>query len=86
MVVDSPGSYSTVGLNQTQPPREGKELGGKKYPMHWFLEHTLLEAGGGKRWEKVYVEEGRWFRLDRGLRYPIALEDMRMWVGVYRRV
>lgn len=74
----------------------------KRYPMKWLLDHTLLEVasdegrsttggGGGKgegtkQWEKVYSEDSRWFRLREELRYPIALEDMRMQVHVYRRL
>lgn len=95
LVVDSPGSYSTVGVNGTGADEEGKgngnRKGGKKYPMQWLLDHTLLEAvngdgeGNGK-WEKVHGEESRWFRLGEDLRYPISLEDLRMQVHVYRRL
>ncbi|KAI4273960.1 MAG: hypothetical protein L6R38_006223, partial [Xanthoria sp. 2 TBL-2021] len=124
VVVDSPGSYSTLALNHnskggsgnvSQRQEEGlgpgggtekegeKEKGVKKYPMKWLLDHTLLEAAnagggdeggsdgegegeGGKRWEKVHSEDSRWCRLREELRYPIALEDMRMQVHVYRRL
>lgn len=81
LVVDSPGSYSTVKLGETE----------KKYPMQWMLDHTLLQqaskveddadgVGGGteagrgkgkagegrrKAWEKVRGEESRWWRMDR---------------------
>ncbi|KAL8751309.1 MAG: hypothetical protein Q9184_006111 [Pyrenodesmia sp. 2 TL-2023] len=102
-VVDSPGSYSVVGLGkggcarETEGGGEGdgkgerEGEGGKRYPMKWLLDHTLLEAaneGGeeGKKWEKVHEEESRWFRLGEGLKYPIDLEDMRMQVHVYRRL
>ena len=51
LVVDSPGSYSTVDIgsknaiteadndnnDDTAPPK-------KNYPMHWLLDHTLLES------------------------------------------
>lgn len=122
VVVDSPGSYSTLALNNngkggsseisprheeglgpgggTEKERE-KEKGVKKYPMKWLLDYTLLEvakdgggdeggsegeAEGGKRWEKLHSEDSRWCRLREELRYPIALEDMRMQVHVYRRL
>lgn len=93
LIVDSPGSYSTVSL--------GKALGNggvaaqKNYPMQWLLDHTLLEAaatGSSKRgekdqqWEKVEECESRWFRLPDGLRYPIDLEDMRYQYHLYRRI
>ncbi|KAL8759126.1 MAG: hypothetical protein Q9199_001008, partial [Rusavskia elegans] len=125
VVVDSPGSYSTLALNGTKDAKknndeaskeggvsqevgdgsvEGEEEGErkvKKYPMKWLLDHTLLEVanagggdeersggeeGGGKQWEKVHSEDSRWCRLREELKYPIALEDMRMQVHVYRRL
>ncbi|KAF1968197.1 hypothetical protein BU23DRAFT_602364 [Bimuria novae-zelandiae CBS 107.79] len=51
LVVDSPGSYSTVSLNGAE----------KKYPMQWLLDHTLLSTGAKgteeAKWEKVEEEE-----------------------------
>ncbi|KAH7384019.1 hypothetical protein DE146DRAFT_213065 [Phaeosphaeria sp. MPI-PUGE-AT-0046c] len=82
LVVDSPGSYSTVMLNGTE----------KKYPMQWLLDLTLLNEGGSSakdkdvKWEKVHEDESRWFRLDSSLRYPIELENMRMQIHLYRRL
>ncbi len=132
VVVDSPGSYSTLALNHhnhnkknkngsrsaEEEEEEGESVDSgdvekekekekqkevKKYPMKWLLDHTLLEvasaagagggdrgtksdAEGGKRWEKIQSEDSRWCRLREELRYPIALEDMRMQVHVYRRL
>ncbi|EOA87492.1 hypothetical protein ACJQWK_10114 [Exserohilum turcicum] len=86
LVVDSPGSYSSVTLNGAE----------KKYPMQWLLDHTLLKQASsntnerGKEevasWEKVKEDESRWFRLDDRLKYPIELENMRMQMHLYRRV
>jgi len=86
LVVDSPGSYSTITLNGAE----------KKYPMQWLLDHTLLtqadrDPTGKKKemdakWEKVHEDESRWFRLSPDLRYPIELENMRMQVHLYRRL
>lgn len=81
LVVDSPGSYSTVNLNGAE----------KKYPMQWLLDHTLLGKGAKdeaerRDWEKVKEDESRWFRLDSGLRYPIELENMRFQLHLYRRL
>ncbi|XPS93053.1 25S rRNA (uracil(2843)-N(3))-methyltransferase [Ascochyta lentis] len=83
LVVDSPGSYSTVSLNGAD----------KNYPMQWLLDHTLLaDASGGKakeevrRWEKVQEDDSRWFRLDDRLEYPIELENMRMQLHLYQRL
>ncbi|KAF2025362.1 hypothetical protein EK21DRAFT_76588 [Setomelanomma holmii] len=87
LVVDSPGSYSTITLNGTE----------KKYPMHWLLDHTLLNqaSNNGKdtsksnqemKWKKIDEDESRWFRLDPALRYPIELENMRMQLHLYRRI
>lgn len=81
LVVDSPGSYSTVSLNGAD----------KKYPMQWLLDHTLLGPKGkdgdqSSKWEKLTGDESRWFRLSKELRYPIALEDMRFQLHLFRRV
>jgi 25S rRNA (uracil2843-N3)-methyltransferase len=88
LVVDSPGSYSTIKLNGAE----------KKYPMQWLLDHTLLTQGGANaaekkekakedaRWEKIHENESRWFRLAPTLQYPIELENMRMQVHLYRKL
>jgi 25S rRNA (uracil2843-N3)-methyltransferase len=82
LVVDSPGSYSTVSVNGAA----------KKYPMQWLLDHTLLGWSGKQRddessklWVKVDSEDSRWFRLDDSLHYPIELENMRYQIHLYRR-
>jgi 25S rRNA (uracil2843-N3)-methyltransferase len=82
LVVDSPGSYSetTVGTEA------------KKYPMHWLLDHTLLETQNSKGkesapdWVKLVSEDSKWFRIPESLRYPIPLENMRYQMHLYRRV
>lgn len=86
LVVDSPGSYSTITLNGAE----------KRYPMQWLLDHTLLDQVGEKgaerrkegeaKWEKIHEDEARWFRLSPALQYPIDLENMRMQVHLYRRL
>ncbi|KAH6876288.1 hypothetical protein BKA58DRAFT_138501 [Alternaria rosae] len=86
LVVDSPGSYSSVTLNGAE----------KKYPMQWLLDHTLLKQASGNlnergkeeivRWEKIKEDDSRWYRLDERLRYPIELENMRMQVHLYRKL
>lgn len=76
LVVDSPGSYSTVSINGTE----------KKYPMQWLLDHTLLGSDPEEAaWEKVQTDESKWFRLPEGLQYPIELENMRYQLHLYRR-
>jgi len=82
LVVDSPGSYSTVTINGAE----------KKYPMHWLLDHTLLEVSKktrflppGEHWEKLLTDQSRWFRLPKDLQYPIELENMRYQIHLYRR-
>lgn len=47
LVVDSPGSYSTVSLN-------GRE---KKYPMAWLLDHTLLNIAANPPLTKEEPED-----------------------------
>jgi len=82
LVVDSPGSYSTVSLNGTE----------KRYPMQWLLDITLLgpprEAEAKlpeAKWEKVLSDASRWFRLPPGLQYPIDLENMRYQIHLYQK-
>ncbi len=93
LVVDSPGSYSTVDVGQTS--EKGNTSAQKKYPMQWLLDHTLLEVAvidGGKdgakviQWEKLDGSESRWLRLPQALEYPISLEDMRYQYHFYKRV
>ncbi|KAH7357907.1 hypothetical protein B0T11DRAFT_283306 [Plectosphaerella cucumerina] len=82
LVIDSPGSYSEATV--------GKES--KRYPMHWLLDHCLLKKGSkageddgeGCRWEKIESDESVWFRMHESLRYPIALENMRYQMHLYR--
>jgi 25S rRNA (uracil2843-N3)-methyltransferase len=85
LVVDSPGSYSSVMLNGAE----------KEYPMQWLLDYTLLNQAGDKvkdkdredaKWEKIHTDESRWFRLAETLKYPIELENMRMQLHLYRRM
>lgn len=79
--MDSPGTYSETAI--------GKDS--KKYPMQWLMNHTLLEKSkldedSPSAWDRVVSEDSEWFRLGERLRYPIALEDMRYQVHLYRRV
>ncbi|KAK4556974.1 hypothetical protein LTR86_005955 [Recurvomyces mirabilis] len=85
LVVDSPGSYSTVQINGAE----------KKYPMQWLLDYTLLnesravraaDTAPAPKWEKVVSEDSKWFRLPPGLRYSIELENMRYQIHLYRRL
>ncbi|KAF2214727.1 hypothetical protein CERZMDRAFT_65962 [Cercospora zeae-maydis SCOH1-5] len=82
LVVDSPGSYSTVSINGAE----------KKYPMQWLLDHTLLGSQQKRgeeeipaKWEKLVSDESRWFRLPQGLEYRLELENMRYQIHLYRR-
>lgn len=73
LVVDSPGSYAEAGVGGSS----------KRYPMRWLLEHALLTTAAG-RWERVETCDSVWFRLAESLRYPIALENMRYQLHLYR--
>jgi 25S rRNA (uracil2843-N3)-methyltransferase len=93
LVVDSPGSYSSVSVGKDSG--DGEAAAQRKYPMQWLLNHTLLEAAAtasserdekDQQWEKVEECESRWFRLPDGLKYPIDLEDMRYQYHLYRRI
>ncbi|ORY19596.1 hypothetical protein BCR34DRAFT_460655, partial [Clohesyomyces aquaticus] len=70
LIIDSPGSYSTVSLNGAE----------KKYPMKWLVDHTLFQEGPNDEpsaWTKVEEDDSKWFRLAPSLKYPIELESMR---------
>lgn len=89
LVIDSPGSYSTVKLGTASDES-------KRYPMQWLLDHTLLDSaaiGSSKdhstrmdQWNKLETRGSEWFRLPKGLIYPITLEDMRYQLHLYRRI
>ncbi|MCJ1339254.1 hypothetical protein MMC09_004543 [Bachmanniomyces sp. S44760] len=89
LVIDSPGSYSTVGVGSAKP-----DSSTNKYPMQWLIDHTLLEASaigssrnsaGGGQWEKVRSTDSKWYRIPPSLKYPIDLEDMRYQLHLYKR-
>ncbi|KAJ9194728.1 hypothetical protein DTO164E3_7149 [Paecilomyces variotii] len=87
LVVDSPGSYSTVTLGKskssttattdTSKPEFGSSSEPDKpqqrnYPMKFLLDHTLLSVAAGK-WDKVLSQDSRWFRRDAAkLRYAVG--------------
>ena len=99
LIVDSPGSYSTVHIGRdakSQDSQKQKEPSAQReYPMLWLLEHTLLSTaidGTGKlsnqekQWEKLQGNDSKWFRLPPGLEYPIEIENMRYQLHLYRRL
>lgn len=86
LVVDSPGSYSSLKLGGTKTGA-GTE---RQYPMKFLLDHTLLTVATGK-WERVLSQDSRWWRRDASrLWYDVGegagLEDMRFQVHLYRRL
>ncbi|KAJ5097094.1 hypothetical protein N7456_007815 [Penicillium angulare] len=86
LVVDSPGSYSSLKL-------KGKvdgEVQEKKYPMKFLLDHTFTSVAKGK-WERVLTQDSKWWRREAArLRYEVGegagLEDMRFQVHIYQRL
>ncbi|KAJ5729158.1 uncharacterized protein N7483_003666 [Penicillium malachiteum] len=86
LVVDSPGSYSSVKLGKN---KEG-EAQERKYPMKFLLDHALTSVAGGK-WERVYTQDSKWWRREAArLRYEVGegagLEDMRFQLHIYQRI
>ena len=93
LVVDSPGSYSTVNVGKASSGDDGDTR--KRYPMQWLLDHTLLESAAistskntsaERQWKKLESKESEWFRLSNELHYPVNLEDMRYQLHLYRRL
>ena len=99
LVVDSPGSYSTLKLGGqgSSKGKEGEDTAiteqprkERQYPMKFLLDHTLLSVAKGK-WEKVLSQDSRWWRREAArLSYDVGegagLEDMRFQLHVYRRL
>ena len=97
LIVDSPGSYSTIKLGRDEDAASKSGVGRleRKYPMQWLLDHTLLETStvgsdrkaiGEKKWRKVIGEDAVWFRKREKLNYPIELEDMRYQMHLYEHL
>lgn len=87
LVLDSPGSYSTLTLGGGNSKQAQQD---RRYPMKFLLDHTLLSVAKGK-WERVFSQDSRWWRRDVArLRYEVGegvgLEDMRFQVHIYRRL
>ncbi|KAB8279442.1 hypothetical protein BDV30DRAFT_201603, partial [Aspergillus minisclerotigenes] len=93
LVVDSPGSYSTLKLGKGKAQEGAASAAAvqeRQYPMKFLLDHTLLSVAEGK-WERVYSQDSRWWRRDAArLGYDVGegagLEDMRYQVHIYRRL
>lgn len=93
LVVDSPGSYSTVSLGKKSTSKSATTTEAEQqrtYPMKFLLDHTLLSVASG-RWDLIFSQDSRWFRRDATkLRYDVGegagLEDMRFQIHIYRRV
>ncbi|RAO66136.1 uncharacterized protein BHQ10_002148 [Talaromyces amestolkiae] len=94
MVVDSPGSYSTLSFAKNDSTETQQQQ--RQYPMKFLLDHTLLSVAEGS-WEKLVSQDSRWFRKDANhkLHYNveleggqgyIRLEDMRFQIHIYRRL
>ena len=97
LVVDSPGSYSTLKLGgqasskgKDQEDTEQPKKQERQYPMKFLLDHALLSVAKGK-WEKTFSQDSRWWRREAArLSYDVGegagLEDMRFQVHIYRRL
>jgi len=102
LVVDSPGSYSETavgsagGEGKKYPMKWlldhvmiGKQK--KKKAVEGEEEEVVavVEEEGEKEiaaWEKVVEDDSRWWRIGESLKYPIALENMRYQIHLYKRV
>ncbi|KAK3377820.1 hypothetical protein B0H63DRAFT_226473 [Podospora didyma] len=65
----------------------------RQYPMHWLMDRILMatrtEPVEGRRWKRLESHESVWFRVaaefgGSGMDYPIALENMRFQMHLYR--
>ncbi|KAI1178620.1 hypothetical protein F4777DRAFT_79422 [Nemania sp. FL0916] len=100
LVVDSPGSYSEAAVGKDAkrypmqwlldhtlvPPPSPKKPGTKTAAEVRSVEDEAAPnaEANGVRWEKIESHDSVWFRVAEGLSYPIALENMRYQVHLYR--
>ncbi|KAK9384217.1 hypothetical protein V1515DRAFT_612387 [Lipomyces mesembrius] len=71
LLLESAGSYSHI------------QIGSKTFPVQFLLDHIMVDDGAG--WEKVVQDDCIWFRVQKGLKYPLELENMRFFLRLYRR-
>lgn len=84
MVVDSPGTYS--GVNLQNGDKKGAEEN-RRYPMQWLLDRTLTAPKGDdtdSQWRKLVSNDSCWFRVSDGLQYPLRLENTRYQLHLYQ--
>lgn len=98
LVVDSPGSYSETAVGSGGG--EGKKYPMKWLLDHVMVgkqkkkavegeEEVAAEEEGEKEekaWVKVVEDDSRWWRIAESLKYPIALENMRYQIHLYKRI
>ncbi|KAK9487955.1 hypothetical protein V1527DRAFT_253061 [Lipomyces starkeyi] len=72
LLLESAGSYSHI------------QVGSKTFPVQFLLDHIMVDDGAG--WDKVVHDEAVWFRVQKGLKYPLELENMRFFLRLYRRM
>ncbi|KAK9494904.1 hypothetical protein V1508DRAFT_402484 [Lipomyces doorenjongii] len=71
LVLESAGSYSHI------------QIGSKTFPVQFLLDHIMVDDGAG--WERVVQDDSVWFRVQKVLKYPLELENMRFFLRLYRR-
>mmetsp|Transcript_29692 Transcript_29692/g.41275 ORF Transcript_29692/g.41275 Transcript_29692/m.41275 type:complete len:148 (-) Transcript_29692:94-537(-) len=78
LVIESAGTFSFV---------KPKKVGGQKQWIYCILDRLLLERNseGVSTWECVAKSDSEWFRLEKGLDYPLKLNNMRYFYRLYRR-
>ncbi|KAK9374677.1 uncharacterized protein V1513DRAFT_444832 [Lipomyces chichibuensis] len=72
VLLESAGSYSHI------------QIGSKTFPVQFLLDHIMVDDGAG--WEKVVHDDAAWFRIQKDLKYPLELENMRFFLRLYRRI
>mmetsp|Transcript_23342 Transcript_23342/g.32642 ORF Transcript_23342/g.32642 Transcript_23342/m.32642 type:complete len:369 (+) Transcript_23342:144-1250(+) len=77
LVIESAGTFSFV------KPKVGEQ----KQWLYCILDRLLLEKDteGICTWECIAKSNSEWFRLEKGLDYPLKLNNMRYFFRLYRR-
>ncbi|KAF3940432.1 hypothetical protein ABW19_dt0204485 [Dactylella cylindrospora] len=85
VVVDSAGGFEDLDvLKKDSTSQDSGSFGG--YKLGFLLDKTLTNR---ERWQPLVGEDSRWWRVPQELKdenyYPLALENMRCLIRVYRR-
>jgi 25S rRNA (uracil2843-N3)-methyltransferase len=87
LIIDSPEPSSEASIEKCDQSKEKKT-----YPMRYLLDLVLMEkhlrkaVDDNPAWEKLVEDQGKLFKVEEGLKYPICLENIRFQVHLFRKL